>query len=408
MAGKGALLGANGVLLIFLARKLSVESYGQMVAFIGAQILISRVLLLGVDNGLIRLRTLPDLRARDQEVISAGLLVLAYTCGALGLVALGGGSFLHGSSRSLWPAWEAGGVTVGSIGTALVDYGYAYHLTRLSYRAAAFVQGGTAIVRLVATALAALLTSSGTHLVFFVFAGVSFLSGLLQAGFLTQRNHVRPAADVVTRLLRYSLWQAGASVTAVLSLYQGTFLLILINRRSEAGIFGVGLTLSLGFFGIYVAFYEYFFPRMVRTASLGLLSQVLGRTLVGAMFVILGCLALIVVIGKLTPYLVKPALWGGVPVFYWLSASMLLLILQAPFEAVCQYLLRPNLVVFVWVFRVLCAAVLGLALAPAWGAVGAAVAQTLASAIGLIAIVLLALTASRSANYGALLEGTAA
>ena len=49
-------------------------------------------------------------------------------------------------------------------------------------------------------------------------------------------------------------------MSAVLSLYKGTFLLILLNQRSETGVFGVGLTFSLGFFGIYVAV-QYFFPR---------------------------------------------------------------------------------------------------------------------------------------------------
>jgi O-antigen/teichoic acid export membrane protein len=400
VAGKGAFLGANAVLLLFLAQRLTVDSYGQMVVFIGAQVLISRVLLLGVDNGMIRLRTLPDLHARDQEVIGAGLLVLMCTCGMLLLGTFVAGSFVNGSANSWWSPWTAIGVTVGSIGTALVDYGYAYHLTRWSYRTAALVQGGTAMVRLVATSVAVFLTSVfGGHFVLLVYAGVSFLSGLLQAGILTKRSHAWPAAEVVRRLLRYSLWQAGASVTAVLSLYEGTFLLIFVNQRSETGIFGVGLTFSLGFFGIYVAFYEYFFPRMVRTASLGLLPQVLVRTMGGAVLVILGCVALIFAIGKLAPYLIKPALWGGVPVFYCLAASMLLLILQSPFEAACQYLLRPGLVVFVWVVRVLCTALLGLALAPTRGAMGLALAQTGASAIGLIVIVSSTLIALRSANH---------
>ncbi|HEY1950777.1 MAG TPA: hypothetical protein VGG97_27425 [Bryobacteraceae bacterium] len=400
VAGKGAFLGANAVLLLFLAQRLTIDTYGQMVAFIGAQVLISRVLLLGVDNGLIRLGTLPDLRLRGQEVICAGLLVLMCTCGMLVLGTLVAEPFVNGSARSWWSPWTAIGVTVGSIGTALVDYGYAYHLTRWNYRTAAFVQGGTAVIRLMATSVAVFLTFLfGIHLVFLVYAGVSFLSGLLQAGILTRRNHARPAAEVVRRLLGYSLWQAGASVSAVLSLYEGTFLLILVNQRSETGIFGVGLTFSLGFFGIYVAFYEYFFPRMVRTASLELLPRVLVRTMGGAVLVIFGCLVLILAIGKLAPYLIKPALWGGVPVFYCLAASMLLLILQSPFEAVCQYLLRPGLVVFVWVLRVLCTALMGFALAPTRGAMGVALAQTGASAIGLIAIVSSALIALHCANH---------
>jgi hypothetical protein len=78
---------------------------------------------------------------------------------------------------------------------------------------------------------------------------------------------------------------------------------------------------------------------------------------------------------------------------------MLLLILQSPFEAACQYLLRPGLVVFVWVVRVLCTALLGLALAPTRGAMGLALAQTGASAIGLIVIVSSTLIALRSANH---------
>ena len=54
---------------------------------------------------------------------------------------------------------------------------------------------------------------------------------------------------------------------------------------------------------------------------------------------------------------------------------MLLLLCQTPLMLVCQYLLRPQLVTVNQVLRVICVAGLALALAPAKGAAGMAMAE---------------------------------
>ncbi|HEY7711425.1 MAG TPA: hypothetical protein VIG57_15500, partial [Candidatus Entotheonella sp.] len=60
LGGKFGLMGANATLMLLLAERLELETYGLLVTVISAQLLISRVVMLGVDAGMIRMRTLPE------------------------------------------------------------------------------------------------------------------------------------------------------------------------------------------------------------------------------------------------------------------------------------------------------------------------------------------------------------
>lgn len=76
---------------------------------------------------------------------------------------------------------------------------------------------------------------------------------------------------------------------------------------------------------------------------------------------------------------------------------MLLLILQCPFEAVCHYLLHPQLVVVAWVLRALGISLLSVVLAPANGMVGVALAQLGGTALASMALIGLVIVQMRSA-----------
>src|SRR4030095_17144113 len=154
--GKLGLAGANAVLMLLLAELMELKLYGVMVTAIGAQLILSRVLLLGVDSGMIRLRTVPELRERAHEVVQAGVSVLLRRIGVLILLLLlAAPLFLSQVERE--PGLVIGSVAFGGIATALTDYAYFYWLANSNYRAAAFVHGGTAAARLALTIATALL-----------------------------------------------------------------------------------------------------------------------------------------------------------------------------------------------------------------------------------------------------------
>ena len=81
-------MGANAAVMLFLAERLDLQTYGLLVITISGQLLISRVLLLGVDVGMIRLIATPDLRSREREVVTAGLVIIVCTSVALLVVSL--------------------------------------------------------------------------------------------------------------------------------------------------------------------------------------------------------------------------------------------------------------------------------------------------------------------------------
>jgi O-antigen/teichoic acid export membrane protein len=281
----------------------------------------------------------------------------------------------------------------GTIGISLVDYGYSYRLARQEYPAAALAQGGTALWRFGLTMLAALKLPANPVGVFAAYHGASLISGFVQT-VLIARFSQPPDRPLIKRLLRYSYWLGKANVIVIFSLYQGTFLLMILNQPAATGLFGLGLTLSLGFFAVYNAYSEYLSVRVRAVEHVSDLPLFMKRAIAAALLLMLVCVPVVVAIAALMPWLVGPQ-WQVVSIFVFLSASMILLILQAPLVAASQYLLKPQLITLGWVIRAVFIAIAGVVLAPQMGAIGAAIAQLIGSALALFVLTWVVFSAVR-------------
>ena len=378
LAGKFALMGANAAVMLFLAKRLDLRIYGLLVITISGQLLVSRLLMLGVDAGMIRLTALEELRSRGQEVITGGLFVMVCTSAVLIILALLAMTWL-----SVIPAWVVACIVIGSIGTAFVDYGYSFRLARQQYPLAMLAQGGTALLRLVITVVVAVSVAVHPDVIFLGYHGTTLLSGLLQALVIAAASWRQPDTPLIKRLLRYSFWQGKANVIVIFSLYQGTFLLMLLKDPAATGLFGLALTVSLGFFAIYNAYFEYLMARM-RSIEVDAFPRFLTHSLLAALLLMVVCVPVIFALVKLLPWFLGAAWQGVVAVFVYLGAAMVLLVFQAPLEAACHYLLKPQLISFGWLARVVLIAIFGFILAPRMGATGAALAQLLGFSLGLL------------------------
>jgi O-antigen/teichoic acid export membrane protein len=396
-AGKLMLLTGNAVLIVFLSQRLKLDTYGIFVAVVGAQLLVSRVLMLGVDAGMIRLKTVGELRVRAEELERAGFLVIARSSVLLLMATLLLGPMVFHYAAPKWSFGLILAVALGAIGQALVDYVYSYHLSHLAYRKAALVQGGTALARLVLTAAASLLIPQSPLPVFLSYTGVVFAVGVWLVLAICGRSGATPKSAILRKLLSYSLWQGGVNIAGAFSLHQGTFLLVYLGYKGAAGIFGMGLTMSLGFFAIYMGVSEFVFSRIVRLGSLDRLPRFLLKASGASVLVALSCVPVALAVGTIAPYILKQQLWTSIPAFFWLTAAMLVLILQAPFQAACHYLMRPDFVAIGWVVRIASIALLGWRAAPVYGATGVAAAQFGGSVIGLSTFLVLVLIATRLA-----------
>ena len=395
--GKLALAGANAALMLLLAHLMELGLYGLMVTSIGAQLVLSRVLLLGVDSGMIRLRTVPELRERSQEVVRAGLAVLLRRIALLLLISLAVVPLLWKLAPNL-PSLVVVSALLGAIATALSDYGYFYWLARLHYRAAAFVQGGTAIARLTLTIAAALIFQSYPLAVFLAYPIATLIYGLAQTVALKRGSNGRTDRALMRRLLRYSFWQGGADIALLLSMYAGTFLLTLAGQPAASGLYGLALTLSMGFIVVYQAFGEYLYPRLAHVESLRSLKSFLRNSLAATLFVIVACVPVALAVGIVVPKFLRAELQAAIPIFYVVAASFLLLIFECPLKPACHYLLRPQFLFISTALRVLLMVILGFILAPRMGAEGMAYAQLAATALSLIILALLVALSLRSAN----------
>src|SRR4029077_5668277 len=165
----------------------------------------------------------------------------------------------------------------------LVDYAYSFRLAHHEYRPAAVVQGGTAIWRLSLTTLAVWKFSAYPLVVFFAYHGASLVSGLVHS-LVIARVSERPDLVLIKRLLRYSFWLGKANVIVIFSLHQGTLLLMLLNQSAETGIYGLALTLSLGFSAIATSYSEYL---QVRVRSVEHIWRFIKRSFTGSLVLML-------------------------------------------------------------------------------------------------------------------------
>jgi O-antigen/teichoic acid export membrane protein len=394
LAGKFALVGANAVVMLLLAKRLDLQTYGLLVLTISGQLLISRLLMVGVDTGMVRLTAIPELRSRSAEVVMAGFAVMVCTSSLLLIVSIIALVLLPQMGI---PRWAIAWTVVGSIGTAFVDYGYSFRLARQEYSLAALAQGGTGLWRLAITAAAASPFLVHPAVVFMGYHGTSLISGLLQMFLILGLSRMWPERSFIRRLLGYSFWQGKSNVIVIFTLYQGTFLLMLLQQPAATGVFGLALTLSLGFFAVYNGYSEYLLARIRSVEHLDGLSTFIRHSLLAALMLVLATVPIVLALIKFLPWFLGPQWFGEVPIFVCLSASMALLVLQSPLEAACHYILRPQLISLGWGTRAILIACAGFILAPKLGALGAAVAQLIGSALALVVLSLVVAWALRSA-----------
>ena len=393
LVGKFLLMGANAAVMLFLANRLELQTYGLLVITISCQLLISRCLMIGVDAGMIRLTAVPELKPKAEQLISAGLVVMACTGGALVAIALLALPLISG--RGI-PAWALACIVAGSIGTSLVDYGYSYFLSQHRYPLATLSQGGTALGRLGIVIATATLVAHPV-VVFVAYHSASLFSGLLQTLVIASASWRRPDRSMLRQLLRYSFWLGKANLLVIFTLYQGTFLLSFLGQPAATALFGLGLTLSLGVFAVNNAYTEYLSVRVRSVEHIKSLPQFIRRGMGMALVLILACVPVVFVIEKLMPWLLGSEWLEVASIFAYLSVAMAILILQAPLVAACHYLLRPQLITLGWVVHAVLIAATGLILAPRMGALGAAIAQVIGSALALIVLSYLVASALRSA-----------
>lgn len=389
LAGRLVMTGANSVLMLALSVWLmDVVTFGTMAIAIGAQLLLSRVVLFGADQAVIRLFTVAGQGpSRGEAAVRHGFAATLTSCAVLVLAAtLAAALDLSRLHPLLAPAFVLS-IAAGAVGSALFDLAYAEHLARLRYSRAAALQMAMPTTRLLVTVTAARLAEPGGQLPFVAYAFTALAFGIFQAARIARGTGLGLEFRPILRLLRYSLPVGLADLAMILALHQGVFLLGALGQRTEAGVLAFAQTFGLGFFAVYVAFYQTILPRAARIGDLANLRHFLARVYTMAVALVAAGVALVAGITAYGPEIVmrlKPdepelARFGAPFVHY--AAFTLLLVLEAPLAVVCHYLLRP-------VFQLLamgarCAAIgaLGLWLAPTQGALGAARAQILGSIV---------------------------
>ncbi len=353
-------------------------TFGVFALFVGGQILVSRGLLAGQEQALVRLH---QTEGGGNEAVRAGLAVVL----ALGLVTVllspVGMFFPKSVLPAGWNPWMVPLVGFGATGFACFDAACASRLARLEYRHVGALQLGTALVRALAT-LAAAAFGEATVAPFVAFSGISLAAGglAIAAAWLHAPGEVRRPNVVAT--LRYGRWIAPSDFAMFLALIQGMALLSWLGQKDESGLMAFAQQFGQGLFAVYLASYHTLLPRAARVARPEDLHAFLRRAyrytlpLCGA---VLGVAAAVYFAGPpilRMDWIDRPELAGFAPAFAGFTGFVVALLLEAPLGVTCHALLRPRLHLLAMTIRCASIFAFGLWLARDLGSLGAGLAQT--------------------------------
>jgi O-antigen/teichoic acid export membrane protein len=372
--GRLSMTAANGLLMLGCALFfMDEETFGLFAAVVGAQLLASRAVLCGLDQGVVRLFTAD----REPDAVVRGAVAITLILGAFGLGVSGLVAAVGGVGR-LTPTLALA-IGAGAAGTAWFDLGCSALLARLEFRRAGLWMAAVPTARAVVTGLIAWRTDAASWAPFLAFPAVSLVAGVTLIAPVVRQHGLTANRSVVQRVFAYSWWIGLGDAAAVLALQSGLFLLINRGMAAEAGRFAFSLQIVQGFYAVFVAFYQALLPKAARLPGPEALPAWLRAAWRTSFVLALGCAAAAVVAGTVLPLLIRtarPDLADFAPGFYGLTAFTVVLLFEAPLGVTCQYLLRPRLHVASLWFRCAAIGVLGMFTIPALGEFGAGIAQT--------------------------------
>lgn len=381
--GRLSMTAANAALMLLAALVfMDEESFGTFAACVAAQVALSRGVLLGLDQGVVRLHT----AAQDRtEPVRAAVSI----SGGIGLLVLLLGLLVAPLEPWGVPWTLILSVTIGAVGSAWFDLGCAVVLARLRYRAAGLLTASMPAVRLCATVSACIVTPNNSVLPSLAFGGATFAAGVILITAVVRRFGWHAGREMFWRELHYTKWIGMSDAAMVLSTSLGLFLLKAKGLHADAGRFAFGLNLAQGFMAIFVAFYQSLLPRAARLGSLDSVPAFLRQGFRMATRLALATGILGGLLALSLPYALasfRPELAEFAPGFLGLCAFAIVLMFEAPLGVTCQYLLRPRLQLLGLLVRCVTVGAIGLWLLPSHGDVGAGLAQAVGGLAGALSL----------------------
>lgn len=352
-ASKVLVVTANAAVLYIASHALRKEAFGVFSTVLGGSVLLGRALLLGTEYGYTRLRIAS--KGNDERKL-AGAAISVVAVGALVLSAVCVTAWSLGSAD----ASAAASLTLASIGWACTELAYWVFLAQSRAVPALLAQAGTILARAAAVAAAALLSADSPPLLL-TYAVTGFLVGsfaLLQAG----RAHARRSSmTTAITLLRYSAWQGLAQIVATLSIWFGSFALVLAGWPVAGGRFSLAVTVTSGVSTLTYGLTEHLMVRLA-DVQIGQFETFLRKAFGKAAAAVAASAAALGIISVACQWIFPRDLWVSA-VYLPLAASVLLNILYAPFEAAAHYMLAPRIPFVARLIRLCCTLAAGVPLA---------------------------------------------
>ncbi|MCO6472633.1 MAG: glycosyltransferase [Melioribacteraceae bacterium] len=394
---------------IILGKYLELEQFGNFMIAFSLLTIISKFTNFGLPISVTRYAS-DSVKLRDKEktsfILKNGIFIQSIVLFLSLLIFLLLNHFLEGEIEAFkLPVMIKYGIAIGIVSTTLFDFFLIIYSIQLEYLKIAFINNLVAFLRLTSVLLLIIILKPNAGILFWAYAG----SGLIGAIILSIKyfSNIVPSSKInfeeIKKLLKYGSFETVTGISRQIISNGGPLILASLSTKAEAGLYGIGMSLSFVYSVIALNIRSYFFPIGSRLISNDTIIPFIRRTVrLTLPLFFLGIISLIIAKPILESFYSESKA-EAYPVFVLLSLPAILKLFFSSLLILLHYYFKPQYIAYEAFGRSILFLIIAF-IVSGYGAIGVASALLLTSLIG-VGVILYLVHNELKKNYLRLKDG---
>ncbi len=372
---------------IILGKYLELEQFGNFMIAFSLLTIISKFTNFGLPVSVTRYAA-DSVKLQDKEktsfILKNGFFIQSIILSLSLLVFLLLNHFLEGEIEAFkLPVMIKYGIAVGIVSTTLFDFFLTIYSIHLEYLKIAFINNLVAFLRLSSILVLIIFLRPNAGILFWAYAGSGLIGAIILS--LNYFAKILPSSKInyeeIKKLLRYGSFETVTGISRQIISNGGPLVLASLSTKAEAGLYGIGMSLSFVYSVIALNIRSYFFPIGSRLISNDTIIPFIRRTVrLTLPIFILGIISLIIAKPLLDNFYSESKA-EAYPIFVLLSLPAILKLFFSSMLILLHYYFKPQYIAYEAFSRSILFLIIAF-IASGYGAMGVASALLLTSLIG--------------------------
>lgn len=372
---------------IILGKYLELEQFGNFMIAFSLLTIISKFTNFGLPVSITRYAA-DSVKLQDREktsfILKNGFFIQSIILTLSLLIFLLLNHFLEGEIEAFkLPVMIKYGIAVGIVSTTLFDFFLTIYSIHLEYLKIAFINNLVAFLRLASVLLLIIILKPNSGILFWAYAGAGLIGAIILS--FKYFSMILPSSKInfgeIKKLLRYGSFETVTGISRQIISNGGPLVLASLSTKAEAGLYGIGMSLSFVYSVIAINIRSYFFPIGSRLISNDAIIPFIRRTVrLTLPIFILGVISLIVAKPLLENFYSESKA-EAYPVFVLLSLPAILKLFFSSLLILLHYYFKPQYIAYEAFGRSILFLIIAF-IVSGYGAMGVASALLFTSLIG--------------------------